>query len=357
MKLMHCSDLHLDSALGRNFSASQAKARNAELCATFSRMVRYALEHQVSAMLIAGDLFDSSHVSAQTVDYILRQIRNAADVTFFLLRGNHDGGRDSFAGQELPENLKTFGEQWKSYRMQDVVITAAEPEGDGWYTMYDGLNLNREDTNIVMLHGQISSQAGEERIALPLLRGKGIRYLALGHLHTCQTGELEPDARYCYSGCPEGRGFDECGEKGFVLLETEKGRISGRFVPFASRTLYEVDADISDAETVTQILARMEQAADGIAPKDMVKFILRGTYTLTTQKDLNFLHKMLAEKFHCVKIKDESRLKIDAESYAFDASLKGELIRLVLASGHSAAEKERIIACGIRALNGEEVAL
>lgn len=356
MKIIHCSDLHLDSALGRNFTASQAKERNAELCATFSRMVRYALDQQVSALLIAGDLFDSAHVGVQTMDYILRQIRNAPDVTFFLLQGNHDGG-DAFACQELPENLKTFGREWKSYRLQDTVITAAEPEGDGWYTMYDKLNLNGQDINIVMLHGQISTRAGEEMIALPLLRGKGIRYLALGHLHTYQAGQLEPDAVYCYSGCPEGRGFDECGGKGFVLLETKNDRISSRFVPFASRTLHEVDVDMTDADTVTQILARMEQAAVGIEPKDMVKFTLRGTYTLSTQKDLAFLQKMLEDKFHCVKMKDESRLKIDTDSYAFDASLKGELIRLVQASECSEDEKERIITCGIRALNGEEVTL
>ena len=357
MKLIHCSDLHLDSALGRNFTAVQAKERNAELCATFARMVHYALEQQVSALLIAGDLFDSAHVSLQTMDYILRQIRNAPDVTFFLLRGNHDGGQDAFAGQVLPENLKTFEKEWKSYRLQDVVITAAEPEGDGWHTMYDRLNLNRQDINIVMLHGQISSRAGEDQIALPLLRGKGIRYLALGHLHTHQSGKLEPDAVYCYSGCPEGRGFDECGEKGFVLMETENGRIHSRFVPFASRTLHDVDVDITDAQTVTQILERLERAVAGIGSEDMVKFRLCGTYTLGAQKDLTFLHKMLAGSFHCVKIKDESHLKIDADSFAFDASLKGELIRLVLASERSETEKERIITCGIRALCDGEVTL
>ena len=93
MKIIHCSDIHLDSALGHNFSTAQAKARNAELCATFSRMVQFAVREDVGAVLIAGDLFDGSYATVQTVDFVLDQIRSAWNVTFFYLRGNHDGSR------------------------------------------------------------------------------------------------------------------------------------------------------------------------------------------------------------------------------------------------------------------------
>ena len=357
MKLIHCSDIHLGSALGQHYSPARAKVRNAELCAAFSRLVRYAVREQVDAVLIAGDLFDTSHVSTQLTDFVLDQIRGASGVTFFYIRGNHDESRDVFFARVLPGNLKTFGNRWESCRFGDAVITAMEPDGDGWKTMYDQLKLNKADLNIVMLHGQISSSPGAEQIALPLLRGKGIRYLALGHLHSYQKAPLDLEGEYCYCGCPEGRGFDECGEKGFVLLETEDGRLRSRFVPFASRKLHEICVDITDAETVTQIFSRMERASADIASDDMVKFTLQGSYTLQTQKDPMLLQKMLAPNFHLVKISDESHLKIRRESYEFDASLKGEFIRTVLASDRSEAEKEKIITCGIRALSGQEVLL
>lgn len=357
MKIIHCSDLHLDSALGSHLPPEKAKERNAELCATFGRMVRFAMREQVGAVLIAGDLFDSSCISAQTVDYVLQQIHGAANVIFFCIRGNHDEDRDCFAGMELPENLVTFGKHWKSHRCGDVVITAMEPDDAGWQEMYGELHLLAENINIVILHGQIAAQPGREQIALPLLRGKHIRYLALGHLHSYRKEPLDPDGEYCYCGCLEGRGFDECGEKGFVLLEVEGSRLRSRFVPFAKRKLCEIAVDISGAETVTRILSRMEQAAAGIGPDDMVKFILRGNYTLQTQKDMVFLRKMMEQRFYFVKIKDESRLQIDCESYQHDASLKGEFIRLVMEQARSDGEKERIITCGIRALMDEEVAL
>ena len=357
MKIIHCSDIHLDSALGSNFSAAQAKERNAELCATFARMVAFAVRQQVSAVLIAGDLFDSQQVSAQTAHFVLEQIRGASAVTFFYIRGNHEESRDAFFGMQLPENIKTFGNSWKSVRCGHVVITAMEPEGSGWLDMYGQLELRESDVNILMLHGQVSTQPGAEQIALPLLRGKHIRYLALGHLHSYQKERLDMDGEYCYCGCLEGRGFDECGEKGFVLLETDDSGFTSRFAPFGSRTLHEVRVDITQLETVTQILSAMKQASAHICDTDLVKFTLCGAYTLQTQKDLVFLQKMLAPDFYHVRIRDESRLRIDPEGYACDVSLKGEFIRLVLASARSDEEKEKIISCGIRALMGEEVTL
>ena len=357
MKLIHCSDLHLDSALRSNLSQEKAKMRSMELCTTFGRLVAFAKREQVSAVLIAGDLFDSPYVSRRTADYVLDIICSAEKITFFYLRGNHDESRDVLAGRELPANLKTFGDRWTSYRCGQAVITATEPEGDGWLTMYESLRLDEKDLNIVMLHGQTATQPAVEKIALPLLRNKHIRYLALGHLHAYSRAALDADGEYCYPGCPEGRGFDECGRKGFVLLETDGTRFRSEFVPFASRTLHERRVDISGAETVPQILARLKQAAADIEPEDMVKFTLTGTCTLQTRKDLQFLQRMLEESFWFVKLKDESRLQVDRQSYEYDVSLKGEFVRSVLASDYSEAEKMRIITCGIGALNGEEVLL
>ena len=355
MKIIHCSDIHLDSKMESNLSAQQARERNAEICATFARMASYAEENGVEAVLMAGDLFDSRRVSAQTADFVLDRIRRAAGIDFLCLRGNHDGEQDPFAGMELPGNLKTFGADWTYYEYGDVTIAGLELNRENWAWMYDSLKLSPERTNIVMLHGQVSTQPGEEMIALPRLRGKHIRYLALGHIHAYQKERLDAEGEYCYCGCLEGRGFDECGPKGFVLLDAQTGK--SEFVPFAARTVHEVPVDITGLTTVSQIRQAMEVAAEGIDGKDLVKLTLTGFYTLETQKDLQFLKKSLEPLFWFVKIKDESRFKIEKETYEHDASLKGEFIRLVMASDRSEEEKAQIICCGIQALSGEEIAL
>ena len=356
MKIIHCSDLQLDSKMEANLSALQAKERNAEVCATFARMVSYAEENQVDAVLIAGDLFDTRRVSDQTAGFVLDRIRRASKTDFLYLRGNHDE-TDPFEGLDLPGNFRTFDESWTCYQYGDVTIAGLELGKENWQEMYGRLDLSPERTNIVMLHGQVATQPGEEQIALPLLRGKHIRYLALGHIHSYQKERLDDEGEYCYCGCLEGRGFDECGEKGFVLLEVQNGKLNSRFVPFAARKLYDLPVDITGLTTVSQILQAMEAAAEGIGSDSLVKFTLTGTYTLETQKDLQFLRKSMEPLFWFVKIKDESRFQIEKETYEHDVSLKGEFIRLVMASEKSEEEKARIICCGIQALSGEEIVL
>ena len=58
MKIIHCADLHLDSNMTSNLSREQAKQRKAELLATFERMIAYAKDNFVKAVIIAGDLYD-----------------------------------------------------------------------------------------------------------------------------------------------------------------------------------------------------------------------------------------------------------------------------------------------------------
>ena len=355
MKFIHCSGIHLDSRMESNLTAAQARERNAEVCATFGRLVRYASDHDVTAVIIAGDLFDTERTTVQTAGFVLDTIRSAPGVDFLYLRGNHDVS--GFGELELPENLKLFGNEWTCYHYGDVIVAGMDLEREKWEACYGDLQLPEETVNIVTLHGQVSTQPGEELIALPMLKRKNIDYLALGHIHGYQTGKLDDRGTWCYCGCLEGRGFDELGEKGFVLLDVAEKQVKTEFVPFACRTLEEVPVDITDLISVSQILAASEQALRDIPTSALVKLTLTGTYTLETQKDLHFLKKMLDGKFYFLKIKDESRLKIEKETYEHDISLKGEFIRLVMASDKTDEEKEQIICCGIRALSGEEVAL
>ena len=74
-------------------------------------------------------------------------------------------------------------------------------------------------------------------------------------------------------------------------------------------------------------------------------------------KDVEHLRQVLADRFYFAKIYDESRILIRPEDYLNDVSLKGEFVRRVLASDLSDTEKERVIACGFRALTGEEIGL
>ncbi len=357
MKLIHCSDLHLDSRMETNLPAEKARQRNREICQTFVRLVQYAMGNGVSVIMIAGDLFDTQRISATTAGIVLDAITHAPDIDFLYLCGNHDESTQAFRSHTLPDNLKRFSSDWTSYTYGDVTISGVELTGDNYQAIYDSLPCVASGQHIVMLHGQVSSAMGEEEICLNALKNKGIHYLALGHLHSYQQSPLDAEGVYCYCGCLEGRGFDECGEKGFIELNTDSGILRSKFVPFAYRTLHEVSVDITDKTTAPELARAIAAAGSDISAQDLVKFTLTGQYTLDTQKDLRYLADSIQGAFYFAKVKDESHLQLAPEDYIHDVSLKGAFLRLVMASDRSEEEKERMITCGIQALRGEEVML
>ena len=356
MKLIHCADLHLDSPMESNLSATQAKERKNEILGTFARLLQLASESRVDGVLISGDLFDSRHITKKTERYVLDLIRKYPDLSFFYLAGNHDRGSvlSELDDTQRPENLYLFGDVWQSYRLGDVVITGSEAPD------LDALELEESAINIVMLHGQETSERGVDKrdvIRFSKLKNKHIDYIALGHLHTYRTAQIDERCLACYSGCLEGRGFDECGQKGFVLLEIEAGKITHRFVPIARRELYTISCDITGFETRMDLEERVMAAVSELPASGLVKVILTGYCRAEQSKDIDYLLSILSTRFYFAKIYDETRLLIRPEDYRNDISLKGEFVRRVLESDLSEIEKERVLACGLRALCGEEVEL
>lgn len=359
MKLLHCGDLHLDSPLSANLEGEKKKLRKSELVLTFVRMVEYAAEHGADVVLIAGDLFDGRYVTKRTQNLVKDTIRRFASIDFLYLRGNHDAENCLTEWEERPENLKLFGTTWTYYRYDDAVIAGAEFDDANSEALYDSLVLNRNDCNLVLLHGQTEKYRSAEKtetVQIGALKNKNIDYLALGHIHSYRYEALDARGAYCYCGCPEGRGFDECGEKGFVWLEIEENKVSHTFVPFATRTVHEIFADISDAESTTDVERAMRDALQEIPERDLVKVTLTGKVSLTAERDIAYLTERFAYDFFAFKINDrEVGLAIRPEDYENDISLRGEFIRTVMEGDYSEEEKRMLLEIGVRALAGEEV--
>ena len=116
MKLLHCGDLHLDSALSANLNSEKKKQRKSELLSTFVRMAEYAVEHGARAILIAGDLFDGRTVTKRTQNMVKDTVLRFSAVDFLYLKGNHDTENFLEVWEERPENLKLFTTDWTYYR-------------------------------------------------------------------------------------------------------------------------------------------------------------------------------------------------------------------------------------------------
>lgn len=362
MKLIHCADLHLDSRMTANLSGEQAKERKNEILGTFKRMVDYAQKNGVKVILIAGDLFDTRNVSATVRNAVRDAILDHPDIDFLYLVGNHDNDNFLSKLEEIPQNLKLFGENWKSYSYGSVVISGIEISAKNQSYLYNSLVLSNDVFNVVTMHGQLAdykSKEYAETISLNHLKNKNIDYLALGHVHSYRMEPLDKRGVYCYCGCLEGRGFDECGEKGFVLLDiNEKTKqATTQFISAARRNLYTVQIDVSGVLTTQEAAKRIEQSLSKLSypSKSMVKFVLTGQVDVECEINCDFLQEMFHDYFYYVKVYNETKLLVNFYDYEKDESLKGEFVRMVLQSDMDEEKKSEVIRCGIMALSGEEL--
>ena len=357
MKIIHTGDVHLGAAFD-NLPKEKARIRRVELVDGFTRLCSYAKETGVSAVLIAGDLFDENQTPSYVKKQAFQAIENAKPVRFFYVSGNHD---DEFSESGLPSNLFLFSQNhaWQSYDLGNgVVISGLDTKNLSVQTL-SSLQLYPDAFNVVLLHGDVQG-GGREAIDLRLLQNKNVDYLALGHIHKPDLERCRLDARatYRYCGCLEGRGFDECGEKGAVLLEiASDSSIKQEFLPIARRTLHRLPVNVTPEDDARAIELRMQDMVGPVPAQDMVLVELQGERLPECEVDTGRLLLWLKERFFAAKLEDRTTLSLRPEDYMYDASLKGEFIRTVMASKLSSAERDRVILCGLRALRGEEAEL
>ena len=367
MKLIHLADVHLDAKMTAHLGPEKARERRSELLATFLRLVHYAAREGVQAVLIAGDLFDRRQISATARNAVLGAMEEQPQITFFYVTGNHERDGLLAASAKLPSNLKLFGESWRTYEAGPVHITGADLSAANRRELFDSLVLDPARFNIVLLHGQVAAYAtdrGAEIIELSSLRNRSIDYLALGHLHTYREDVLPPRGIWCYPGCLEGRGFDECGEHGFVLLDidTEARTCERQFVPFARRRVIEIPVDVTGSLTTAQIASRIDTELGGGGEEspsgDIWNIVLRGELDIACEINMELLRERFAQRCYALRLENATRLAVDSGAYEKDVSLKGEFVRLVSGDENLSDErKAEIIRCGILALRGEELPL
>ena len=270
---------------------------------------------------------------------------------------------------KIPQNLRLFQETWTSYEQRGsdgtvVTITGAELNEGNAGALASSLLLDQSKMNIVTLHGQEVRTAGRkdaEVIPLNLFRNQGIDYLALGHVHAPKLEKLDARGVYAYSGCLEGRGFDECGPRGFYLLDVSGSKLKAEFIPFARRTIWELRVDVTGLITSEEAIAAIRDTAaqKEIPSKDLVKVIFTGDVSTESFFDEGYIIKVLEEDFYFLKIEDDTHLLTEYDSYELDVSLKGEYVRLIqdaVEEGKLTREESaEMIRLGIRLLNGEEV--
>ena len=352
MKLIHCSDIHLDSPLCSRLPGRLASERRSELRSAFAALLRRAEGEGARAVIVAGDLFDGSP-SPAGVNFVIGEVAAHPGVDLLYLPGNHDTAADSLLEESaLPENLHIFPAGFSTVDYDGVVIGAVRGSLSEYEPRFDPSRKN-----ILVLHGQIADSAtGDDSIVPRALADHAIDYAALGHIHSYKSGKIDDRGIWCYSGCPAARGFDECGERGFVLLETDtpSGKINSEFIPLGGRVFHDISLPLDGISDVHALRERAQAALTDIQSDDILRFTLTGSRDPSLSSYAEYLKSAFGGIYAHFEVKDRSRIAIDPADYEGDISVRGEFVRLVFANESlSDEERDLLLSIGLRTLDGE----
>ncbi len=228
MRLIHTSDWQIGKAIRLADEATREVLRDERLEA-INRLGQLAVEHGVSIVLVAGDVYDVVVPSDRTLRQPIERMRQFPGVRWHLIPGNHDphvasGPWERLLRLELPPNIIVHltpepaaladGEAW----LIPSVLTRRHAVGDPTETM-DAAATPDGVARLGLAHGSLFSFGSEPTdtnnlIAPDRPERAGLAYLALGDWHGANL--LGP--RVAYSGTPEPDEFDLGGRGGGEAL-------------------------------------------------------------------------------------------------------------------------------------------
>lgn len=350
IKLLHSADWHLDAPLAGRTREQAACLRRA-LLALPDRIAAIAKAEGCDLVLLSGDLFDGPGTPESAA--ALRRALEEMAVPVFIAPGNHDYmAPDSVWSRELwPENVHIFSKG----RMESVALPGLDCRVYGAaFTAMEAPALLKdfraecqERYAIGVLHGDATQTHSPYcAVSSEQVRESGLDYLALGHIH--KGGSFVSGSTLCaWPGCPQGRGYDETGDKG-VLIVTLEETAQTRFVPVG-------DPRFFDLETAVQAL---ESVLPPVATDDFYRVALTGESEPLELEELSARFSRVPN----LELRDRTVQPLDIWGNAGEDTLEGLYFGLLRAAMEEQGEdtaRQILLAARIsrQLLNGQEVAL
>ncbi len=365
MKFLHMADLHLDSAFCSS-SATDAAARRERQRELLKKIFQTASDEECALLLISGDLFDSTYVTPETKRLCIRLFEKFAK-PIIIAPGNHDPYVEGsfYRCEELPENVYVFSApELQYFDFPELNTTVA-----GYAFLSGALAESplahgtpvRHNERIILLCAHADVDIPTSRYApIPssVLGKLGYDYIALGHIH--KYTEIAENIRY--SGFCEGRAFDELGEGGVLIVETDgldTLRVERKILSDTQYILSELSVDgISSAEQLTEAAAEyINKLCKG--KRVYLRLELYGTISPEAQEGISELKENLGENVLSCEIINSTLCLPSEEHLLSDSTLRGEFYRSLkpLLDSEDANERRRALAAlriGLAAIDGRD---
>ena len=369
IKILHCADLHFDTPFGDIEGIDKTEQRKEDLRETFGRIVDIAQSEGVQIIIISGYLFDSNSVMRITLEYILKKLKGIPDIKVFISPGNHDPYTEKsyYNIIDWPPNVHIFDNN-----MSSVVIPEFNTRvyGIGFSKQYESecllkgfSSIDDDLISIMVMHGEVidgKRDCNYNPIMYQDIEKLGIDYLALGHKHTYSGINRAGKTYWAYSGTPEGRGFDELGDKGIIIADVGKEYVNLQFRSTCKRKYIYREVDITGALTYEDIEKLIiSKAEDSDRKNNLYKIVLTGEIPDGVVFNTSIIKQRLNDEFYYIKVLDDARIQVDYEALKNEFSLKGLFIKKMLNRIESTEDIKEIeqyqkaIKIGLKSLDNE----
>ncbi|MDO8863965.1 exonuclease SbcCD subunit D [Haliea sp. E1-2-M8] len=316
MKFIHTSDWQI--GMTRAFLSQEAAARYSQARIDAIRgLGQLAEQHDAQFMVVAGDVFESNQLSAQTLSRALDAL-NSVPVPVFLLPGNHDPLDASSIFRS-----RAFRDQAREHI---IVLTDSTPIpvpglanveviGAPWFSKRPAVDLCAQAlktlqpapgvSRILLGHGQVDSLSPDQSqpgvVSQALLEqalAQGlVQYVALGDRHSLTN--VGNSGRLCYSGTPLVTDFDEVDPNQALLVELDNETCTLTPHNTGFWDFQAVQRDINGPED----LAAFAQWLDAIRGKEctVLKVGFTGSVNLALAAELDTLLDAQAQVFASLK--------------------------------------------------------
>lgn len=369
IKILQAGDLHFDTPF-KDLDKNISMISKEELLEVFSRIIDISMENSVDILLLTGDIFDNLTINKKTLIFIKNQIERIDNIRVFISPGNHDpyNEKSFYKMINWPENVHIFQGSIENVVLEDlntVVWGAAFNEYHVRKSMLKNINIKEKYINIMTIHGDISNtDDGNEYNPMTIkdIENSKLDYIAIGHRHNFSGILRENNTFYAYAGCPQGRGFDEVGDKGIILGEVTKGAVDLNFIRTSKRNYYVEEIDISNSVSYDEVRLKILSAIDEEERKNnLYKIILKGEIESYINLNEAVILEKIKRDFYFVKVIDKTEVKLDFDKISEDYSIKGVYAKKLLEKmKEEDCDKEILkmaLKLGIQSLSHEEVNL
>ena len=327
VKFLHCADLHLDSPFD-SLPENKAACMRSEMRELLNYIADLANQRQADIVLLSGDLLDSTVAYYETSDALIEALERI-EGKVFISPGNHDFfcAMSPYAYLDFPENVHIFKTQAiECVELPDLgcrVYGAAFVQNDSASLLNAFTAKDDGMINLMCIHGNIMGDA-YNRITSAHILATGLDYMALGHIHARSELNKAGDTYFAYPGCPQGRGFDETGDKGVYFGEVSKGDVRLEFIPTCRRRYMEYSVDVTDFPSVKEAAL---SALASVSSDDIIRLVFTGE----TDEDINLsalCEELSGKAFHLV-LKSKTRHRRDLWEGLSEDTLKGSFLRIM----------------------------